>query len=179
MSHAGHCNYSYSASANHIYSHLCNDGYMESKSEMIKRRRKELGLTQQEVANTVGVSRVAVTKWENGDTGSLKNDNLSKLLKLFGISFPVFMGADEETPESHIDFAVRQSGSDAVIYAECKVPAPSLSEEAIAIAKKFMSLSPGHQEDLKVHAETLTLIEDHVREAEAIKQSGPQTRRTG
>lgn len=35
-------------------------------NEMIEHRRKELGLTMEEVANKVGVSKSTVKKWESG-----------------------------------------------------------------------------------------------------------------
>lgn len=43
-------------------------------------------MSQQAVADKVGVSRVAVTKWESGMTANLKLSNLLSLCDLFGIS---------------------------------------------------------------------------------------------
>ena len=37
-------------------------------NEVIRRRRKELGLTQDRVAELLGVSAPAVNKWENGNS---------------------------------------------------------------------------------------------------------------
>ena len=36
--------------------------------EFIARRRKELGLTQRELAEQLGVTNKAVSKWETGDS---------------------------------------------------------------------------------------------------------------
>lgn len=55
---------------------------MKTMGERILNRRTELKMSQQDVADKVGVSRVAVTKWESGQTGNLKLDNLLKLCKL-------------------------------------------------------------------------------------------------
>ena len=96
MVHVEHCNYSYPDNANHNYHDLCNDGYMESMGKRIKRIREDLKLTQQEVATRVGVSRVAVTKWENGDTDNLKLKNVVAILKLFKIRFNEFMGEPDD-----------------------------------------------------------------------------------
>lgn len=43
-------------------------------------------MSQQAVADKVGVSRVAVTKWESGMTANLKLGNLMSLCDLFGVS---------------------------------------------------------------------------------------------
>lgn len=58
----------------------------ERLGERIKRRRNELELSQQAVAGELGVSRVAVTKWESGDTANLKLHNLLGLCKLLRMS---------------------------------------------------------------------------------------------
>lgn len=86
MSHAAHCNHSYHRSANHSFGVVCNDDYMETLEQRIKRLREERDLSQQKVADTVGVSRVAVTKWESGETANIKLGNLLKLCDLFCIS---------------------------------------------------------------------------------------------
>lgn len=61
------------------------DGYMETLAQRIKRHRERLKLTQQQVADAAHVSRVAVTKWEDGQTANLKLGNLMRLCALFDI----------------------------------------------------------------------------------------------
>ena len=56
-----------------------------SLGEAIKERRTALGMTQEFVAEQLGVSRQAVSKWENG-TSDPSTANLFALAKLFGIS---------------------------------------------------------------------------------------------
>ena len=58
----------------------------ESIGDRIIRFRSSLKLTQQHVASEVGVSRVAVTKWESGDTHNMKLPNLIGLSNLFHIT---------------------------------------------------------------------------------------------
>ena len=58
----------------------------EPISDRIKRYRKNAGLTQLEVGNAVGVSRVAVSKWESGQTKDMKRENLLGMAKLFKCS---------------------------------------------------------------------------------------------
>lgn len=65
---------------------MCNAGYMkETIGARIKRLRLHAKMSQQVVADAVGVSRVAVTKWESGQTKDMRHDSLIGLAKLFGI----------------------------------------------------------------------------------------------
>lgn len=54
-------------------------------SELIKKRRKELGLTLEEVGKRVGVSKVSVKKWEDGKVGRLKTENIAKLAEVLKV----------------------------------------------------------------------------------------------
>ena len=47
--------------------------------------RRKSGLSQEELAAKIGVSRQAVSKWENG-TSDPSTSNLFALAKLYGIS---------------------------------------------------------------------------------------------
>ena len=53
--------------------------------ETIKDHRTRCGMTQEFVADQLGVSRQAVSKWENG-TSDPSTANLLALAKLFGVS---------------------------------------------------------------------------------------------
>ena len=53
--------------------------------EVLKKRRMDCKMTQEFVAETIGVSRQAVSKWENG-TSDPSTSNLFALAKLYGIS---------------------------------------------------------------------------------------------
>ncbi|GBQ76377.1 MULTISPECIES: helix-turn-helix domain-containing protein [Asaia] len=52
--------------------------------------RKSQGLSQQQLADTLGVSRSAVAFWETGRVGSLRK-YIPKLADLFGVSTEVFL----------------------------------------------------------------------------------------
>ena len=80
-----YCNYSYSHKANYSLPVLCNDSYMEDLGQRIKRLRETAGLSQQQLGEKVGVSRIAVRKWEIGQTSNLKLDNLMSLCRLFRV----------------------------------------------------------------------------------------------
>jgi len=57
----------------------------KSLGEAIKEHRTRCKMTQEFVAETLGVSRQAVSKWENG-TSDPSTSNLIALAKLYGIS---------------------------------------------------------------------------------------------
>lgn len=60
---------------------------METKSGgLIRRRRKKLGLTLEEVASQLNVSKSTVSKWERGFIVNLKRDKVIALSKLLNIS---------------------------------------------------------------------------------------------
>ena len=44
-----------------------NGGRKMTLEEQIKHYRKQAGLSQEKMAEKIGVSRQAITKWENGD----------------------------------------------------------------------------------------------------------------
>ena len=56
-----------------------------SLAEAIKKHRANCKMTQEFVAESLGVSRQAVSKWENG-TSDPSTSNLIALAKLYGIS---------------------------------------------------------------------------------------------
>lgn len=57
--------------------------------------RKKKGLSQEKVAEYIGVSRQAVTKWEN-NISRPSSDNLFKLAQLFGISVDVLLNNERK-----------------------------------------------------------------------------------
>ena len=57
----------------------------ETMGQIIKRLRKERGLTQESLAERLGVTFQAVSKWESGASDP-STTNLMALAKLFGVS---------------------------------------------------------------------------------------------
>ena len=69
--------------------------------------RKQHGLSQEELADKLGVSRQAVSKWERGEA-SPDTDNLIELAKIYNISLDELLGLDapkkeEKKPEKDDD----------------------------------------------------------------------------
>jgi len=67
----------------------------KSLGEAIQENRARCKMTQEFVAETLGVSRQAVSKWENG-TSDPSTSNLVALAKLFGISTEELLKTVEE-----------------------------------------------------------------------------------
>lgn len=59
---------------------------MKSPGELIKEKRKDRGLTLQNVADHLGISKMTVSKWENGQIQNIRRDNLIPLCSLLGLS---------------------------------------------------------------------------------------------
>ena len=58
---------------------------MESMGDRIARRRKELGLRQQQIADKLGIVRQTVSLWENGHTHDMHGRHLRDLAKILGV----------------------------------------------------------------------------------------------
>ena len=72
--------------------------------DRIKECRKKSGLSQDKVAELVGVSRQAVTKWEAGQTAP-NTENLFKLAEIFGTTVDLLISekdADSNSPAEQI-----------------------------------------------------------------------------
>ncbi len=67
--------------------------------ERIKQCRQQSGLSQEKVAELVGVSRQAVTKWETGQSAP-STENLLRLAKLFGTTADLLIAPPKSPPQS-------------------------------------------------------------------------------
>ena len=71
-----------------------------SLGEVLKEHRVRCKMTQEFVAESLGVSRQAVSKWETG-TADTSTSNLLALAKLFGISAEELLrSVEQEGPEA-------------------------------------------------------------------------------
>ena len=78
-----------------------------SIGEVIRKYRKEAGLTQEEMANRLGVTTPAVNKWENGNSKP-DIELLAPIARLLHISLDTLMSFHEELTPSEIDAIVRE-----------------------------------------------------------------------
>ncbi|WP_247934259.1 helix-turn-helix domain-containing protein [Streptococcus mitis] len=64
----------------------------------IKELRKKKKVTQQEVAEAIGITRRGFQKWENGES-QIKSNNAQQLADYFGVSVGYLLGYDEVPKE--------------------------------------------------------------------------------
>lgn len=69
---------------------------MENIKDIIRNRRKELGLTLLDVAKSCNVSEATVSRWESGDIGDMKRSRILSLSKVLKIPTSVIVGDYEE-----------------------------------------------------------------------------------
>lgn len=74
---------------------------------VIKKYRKEAGLTQEEMANRLGVTTPAVNKWENGNSNP-DIELLAPIARLFHISLDTLLSFHEELTASEIEDIIEQ-----------------------------------------------------------------------
>ena len=109
--------------------------------EQIKHYRKQAGLSQEKMAEKIGVSRQAITKWENG-TGTPDIANLMAIADLFQISVDELL-SNEKSEKKKADY----------IY-------ESRTEYDINGKKNFdIKLGGAHTVDLKAHNGEKVVVE--------------------
>lgn len=92
-------------------------------------RRTELGLTQKEIAEMIGVSEATVSRWESGAIANMRRDKIKRYAEILKVS-PIFImtGKDDEDDSD-------ASGSESI----------SLSKAEITFIEKFRTLDPRGQ----------------------------------
>ena len=88
-------------------------------SEYIAKRRKELGLTLEEVGKACGVGKSTVKKWEDGFISNMKRDKIAALAKILNVSPLELIGEVDDRKEQ---------------------PAPELSETDRSALELFQQL---------------------------------------
>ena len=85
-------------------------------NERIKKRRKEIGLSADEVANALHVSRATIYRYESNEIEKLPTNIIEPLAKILKCSVPYLMGWDEmddtrKDTTSDINYLVKLSRS--------------------------------------------------------------------
>lgn len=65
---------------------------MSALSEVMKKRRKELGLTLAQIADAVGVTEATAQRWESGNIKSVRHEKITLLANILKVSPADLMG---------------------------------------------------------------------------------------
>lgn len=69
-------------------------------SDLISKKRKELGLTLEAVGDAVGVGKSTIYKWESGDIDNMRRDKIAMLAKVLDISPILLIDPEADTSVS-------------------------------------------------------------------------------
>lgn len=83
---------------------------MDSMNERISARRKELGLTLDEVAAFIGVNKGTVSRWESGEIDNMRRDKIAKLAEVLKVSPLFIMGMEDDVPATTPTPGTRKKG---------------------------------------------------------------------
>ena len=110
-------------------------------AQRLSARRKQSGLSQEALAEKLGVSRQAVSKWERSES-SPDTDNLIALAQLYGVSLDELLYVDDEMRDDVAFEAVDRAAARAAA-ADAPKPAPEAGSGAAPAAGEGGSEKPG------------------------------------
>ena len=58
--------------------------------DIIRNRRKELGMNQMDLAKAVGTTNATVSRWESGDIGKMKTSHIMAVSRVLGLDIGLF-----------------------------------------------------------------------------------------
>lgn len=122
-------------------------------SDKIRELRRRSGLSQEELAERIDVSRQAVSKWELGAAVPTA-DKLVELADFFGVSLDYLMREGEALPQAETPTAIppefhkgncKRTGKRRKIAAWCLIAAALASFALIAVLCAFKALASASQ----------------------------------
>ena len=104
---------------------------MKTVGDKIKERRIELGMTQEELGNKVGVQRAAINKYEKNIVENIKRSTQEKLAEALGLSpAELFYSEDEDLQLENIYMPFAKEAQDEGID-------PDDIKDALALIRKL------------------------------------------
>ncbi len=114
-------------------------------SEKIMQLRKSRGLSQEELAEKLGVSRQAVSRWESG-TAQPDAGNLWQLSRLFGVTADYLLDEEQESSQVPAAAPVKPHRADGkVIAGGCAALLGFWGNVIIYIASRFVEVMIPHR----------------------------------
>lgn len=84
-----------------------NNDLSSVTSRRINELRVKHGYTIEKLAELVGVSKATISKWENGYVDNMRQNNVGRLAKVFGVSPTYILGYDEEDSIRESEFTTK------------------------------------------------------------------------
>lgn len=109
-----------------------------SISEIIKEIRKNVNMTQDEMAQALYVTRQAVSRWENSDT-TPNLETLKQISKMFGVSFDRLLATAQNTDNTTAEINADRFMGFADIYENSR---PTVPDHAIEIITNYFGKRP-------------------------------------
>lgn len=76
---------------------------MSKLSDVLRNRRKQLGLTLAQIADQMNVTEATVQRWESGNIKSIRHEKIGKLADILNVSPAQLMGWEEEKENSYFE----------------------------------------------------------------------------
>lgn len=106
----------------------------DDTGKRIKTRRRELGITQEELGKKAGVTKATINKYETGIVSNLKRSTIEEIAKALNVSPSYIMGWTDNIAEVHTNNGVigQNSGTVTVNNAE-----RTLSKEELELLRIY------------------------------------------
>lgn len=104
---------------------------MENLATVLKRRRKELGLTLLQIAEEMNVSEATVQRWESGNIKMLRHERIAKLAQVLKVAPSSLMGWEEVQPELPSNIVPLPKMKKVPLVGQIACGTPILAEENI------------------------------------------------
>ncbi len=78
---------------------------MSKLSDVLRNRRKQLGLTLAQIADQMNVTEATVQRWESGNIKSIRHEKIGKLAVILNVSPAQLMGWEEEKGSAKVDLS--------------------------------------------------------------------------
>lgn len=124
-------------------------------NEIIKRKRKEKGMTQTDLGKLLGVSKATVQKYESGEIVNLKSDTIKKLSEILEIDANVLIFGKYD---NEID--TKKLKKQAILIDELNC---LCDDETIILLEIFERLNPENQEKIIEYASMVEKVQDSTR----------------
>lgn len=100
--------------------------------DIIRNRRKELGMNQTDLAKAVGTTNATVSRWESGDIGKMKSSHMMAVSRVLGLNISLFFRRNDilTVDEEKLLFFYRKSDDNMKAAVKRLLGVPERSENS-------------------------------------------------